>query len=216
MSTNPLVSIILTTWNRAALLPRAIASVRAQRWTEWELLVEDDGSTDETESLLASIALTESRMSVSRHDNFGPARSRNLGMTRAAGDIITFLDSDDEYETDHLRRRVRLFLEWPEVLFIHGGVRVIGDFDQRFVPDLDAPDRRIAVEQCAIGGTFFARRGVIEVAGGWRDGYGEDADLLRRIRGSCSVLRVEDPTYVYHRETSDSRCTTIVEVKGEE
>ncbi len=204
-----LVSIILTTWNRAALLPRAIASVQAQTYEHWELIVVDDGSTDETGQLLASISASDKRIHTFHHPNMGPARSRNAGMRLAKGDIVTFLDSDDEYAPEHLAIRVKLFLDDAAVRFVHGGVRVIGDAQLLSVPDLDDPSRMIPLSECAIGGSFFSRRGIIEAAGGWRDGYGEDADLLKRIRSITPVTRVNNPTYIYHRETTDSRCTTV-------
>jgi glycosyltransferase involved in cell wall biosynthesis len=207
---NALASIILTTWNRAELLPRAIASVQAQLWTQWELIVEDDGSTDATPELLREIAHGDMRIRVHRHANIGPAGSRNAGMMLACGDIITFLDSDDEYDDNHLQLRMSVFHQQPDVCFIHGGVRVIGQREQHFVPDLNDPARMIPIDQCAIGGTFFARRGVIEGAGGWRSGYGEDSDLLRRVRRLYPIHYLDSPTYLYHRETEDSRCSTLL------
>ncbi|MCZ7556463.1 MAG: glycosyltransferase [Bacteroidia bacterium] len=205
--TSPLVSIILATWNRAPLLRRAIASVRAQRWKHWELIIVDDGSTDGTQDLLAEVCRSDTRIKIFRHANAGPARSRNEGMRHARGDIVTFLDSDDEYLPEHLYSRMHLFQHDRDLPFVHGGILVSCDPSLAFVPDLDDTSRLIPLRDCAVGGTFFARRGVIESVGGWHEGYGEDADLLRRISLRYRLLRVDTPTYLYHRETADSRCT---------
>jgi glycosyltransferase involved in cell wall biosynthesis len=212
----PLVSIILATWNRAPLLRRAITSVQAQGWEHWELIVVDDGSIDGTADLLAEACRVDTRIHAFRHANAGPARSRNAGMRHATGDIVTFLDSDDEYLPDHLSSRVRLFRDDQDLQFVHGGVLVTGDPDLAFVPDIDDPSRLISLRDCAVGGTFFARRGVVESVGGWRDGYGEDADLLRRVSLRYRVLRVDNATYLYHRETADSRCTQAGEVQDQD
>jgi glycosyltransferase involved in cell wall biosynthesis len=213
--TSPLVSIILATWNRAPLLRRAITSVQAQGWEHWELIVVDDGSIDGTADLLTEACRVDTRIHAFRHANVGPARSRNAGMRHASGDIITFLDSDDEYLPDHLLSRVHILRHDHLLQFVHGGILVTGDPSLAFVPDLDDPSRRIALRDCAIGGTFFAHRGVIESVGGWRDGYGEDADLLRRVSLRYRVLRVDTPTYLYHRETADSRCTRAGELHAQ-
>lgn len=205
--TSTRISIILATWNRAPLLRRAIASVRLQHWEHWELIIVDDGSTDGTPELLAELSGVDTRIRTFRHANVGPARSRNAGMRHATGDIVTFLDSDDEYLPDHLHSRIHVFQHDRELQFVHGGILVTGDPALAFVPDLDDTSRLIPLRDCAVGGTFFARRGVIESVGGWRDGYGEDADLLRRISLRYRVLRVDSATYLYHRETADSRCT---------
>lgn len=97
----PIISVILPTWNRAVLLREAINSVRWQTFREWELLVIDDGSTDDTPAMLA--ALDEPRLRVIRLDHTGnPARVRNAGLAVASGAYIAFLDSDDLWEPDKL------------------------------------------------------------------------------------------------------------------
>jgi|GEM_PF-147394 len=206
-ATYPLVSIVLTTYNRAHLLPRAIDSVLMQHYESWELLLVDDGSQDETPALLRTLTGHDARIRTFRHSNRGPAASRNAGMREVRGEFLTFLDSDDEYLAEHLYLRVAFMLAHPEVHFIHGGVVVEGSEAEQLVPDVNDTTRRIHIDRCAVGGTFFARRGVIEKAGGWRPGYGEDADLFERIERLFTVRRIDVPTYLYHRDTADSRCT---------
>lgn len=92
----PLFSFIIPTFNRAHLLPRCIASVQQQPLAEWELIVADDGSTDETEQLVAGIARADRRVSYQRQENQGAGIARNLGASVARGQYLVFLDSDDE------------------------------------------------------------------------------------------------------------------------
>ncbi|MBN1446537.1 MAG: glycosyltransferase family 2 protein [Bacteroidetes bacterium] len=206
----PLVSVILTTYNRADLLSRAVESVLMQSWQNWELIVIDDGSTDGTPKLLAEFVRLDARVRTLRQENQGPGRSRNRALHESYGDMISVLDSDDAYAVDHLYLRVRYMIDHPEVDFIYGGYRAIGSDTQMLVPDMDDPSIQVPLDECVIGGTFFARRGVIEEAGGWDHGYGEDARLFARIRSSFMVKKVDFPTYLYHRDTIDSRCTRLV------
>lgn len=88
-------SIITPTYNRAALLQKAIRSITGQTYTNWELIVVDDGSTDNTEEEIQKF-LDDSRIRYIKKHNTGGADSRNFGANLAKGDFITFLDSDDE------------------------------------------------------------------------------------------------------------------------
>jgi glycosyltransferase involved in cell wall biosynthesis len=205
----PLVSILMATYNRADLLPRAVESVLLQSWHNWELLIVDDGSTDDSAALLRDFTALDGRIRALAQENAGPARSRNRALHESCGDLVTVLDSDDAYAADHLSLRVRFMLAHPEIDFLHGGFRAIGSDAQMMIPDVHDPTRQVPLEECIIGGTFFAREGVIERAGGWEGGYGEDARLFARIRAMCRVRQVDFPTYLYHRDTIDSRCSQL-------
>jgi glycosyltransferase involved in cell wall biosynthesis len=207
---DPLVSIILPTYNRAATLPRALASVRAQTHTAWQLIVEDDGSTDETDAVLANWAALMPGLVVCSHPNIGPSASRNHGLTHAEGSLITFLDSDDEYLPEHLALRVAWMRAHPRTGMIHGGAHVIGDEAAQYVADARDPSQRIHIGECAVGGTFFCRADVLRASFGWPEGYAEDCRLLAELVRLTSVERVDFPTYLYHRDTGASRCDTAL------
>lgn len=125
----PLVSVIIPTYNRERCIAEAIDSVLAQTYGQFELIVVDDGSTDATGDLLQSRV---DRMRVIRMDgNQGPAAARNRGIAAAAGDLIAFLDSDDLWLPEKLSVQVRFFSDHPgcrvcqtEELWIRNGVRV--------------------------------------------------------------------------------------------
>jgi glycosyltransferase involved in cell wall biosynthesis len=88
----PLLSIVIPSFNRAALLQKALASVGAQDLSDSEVIVVDDGSTDETETIVRSCQF---KIHFERQTRKGPGAARNLGWTLARGDYIAFLDSDD-------------------------------------------------------------------------------------------------------------------------
>ena len=97
-----LVSIVMPTYNRADLLPRAIASIQGQTHQKWELIIVDDGSTDTTSDVLERFT-RDPRLRVIWADHSGVSGARNLGLDAASGDYIAFLDTDNEWTPDHLR-----------------------------------------------------------------------------------------------------------------
>lgn len=101
MTAVPAVSVVIATHDRAAWLAEAVASVRAQTFSDWELIVVDDGSTDGTGAFLA--ALDEPRLRVLRREHSGnPARVRNAGLAMARGTHVALLDDDDRWAPDKL------------------------------------------------------------------------------------------------------------------
>ncbi len=106
---NPEVSVIIPTYNRALFLPAAIRSVLAQTYKNFELLIVDDGSTDNTMEAVKGFLEKDKRIKYFYHDNKGPAFSRNAGIRKSTGDYIAFLDSDDEWFPEKIHRQLRLF-----------------------------------------------------------------------------------------------------------
>jgi glycosyltransferase involved in cell wall biosynthesis len=105
VSVTPLVSVIIPTYNRAHVVPEAIESVLLQTYPHIEVIVVDDGSTDNTPECLQQFA---SRVRVITQANAGPAAARNRGIEVAKGELIAFLDSDDLWLPTKLERQVTL------------------------------------------------------------------------------------------------------------
>ncbi|MFN9338956.1 MAG: glycosyltransferase family 2 protein, partial [Candidatus Kapaibacterium sp.] len=122
----PFFSVIMPTYNRAQLIERALQSLLAQTEKDWELIIVDDGSTDNTNELIRRFIADNPQYAVrySYHSNRGTGLSRNAGIMQACGMYVTFLDSDDEYDTDHLAIRRSIILDYPDVDLIHGGVQI--------------------------------------------------------------------------------------------
>lgn len=89
-------TIITPTFNREDMLQTTIKSVQAQTFTDWELIIVDDGSTDNTEKVVKDLFLKDERIKYIKKPNTGQADSLNVGSSHASGEFITFLDSDDE------------------------------------------------------------------------------------------------------------------------
>ena len=103
----PVVSVVLPVRDRSGPLRRAVESVQAQTLRDWELIVVDDGSTDDTPQVLAGVCAQEPRVRVIRQDCGGVSRARNRGIAAAHGELLAFLDSDNTWRPDFLDLAVR-------------------------------------------------------------------------------------------------------------
>jgi len=110
---NPLVSVIIPTYNRGWIINEAIDSVLAQDYVNYELIVVDDGSTDNTHDILNSY---QKNFLVLRQNNKGVSAARNRGLAAASGRFIAFLDSDDFWLPQKLSRQVDFFHSNPDAL----------------------------------------------------------------------------------------------------
>jgi glycosyltransferase involved in cell wall biosynthesis len=117
----PLVSIVMPSYNTAAFIGQAIESVQRQTWPHWELIIADDGSTDDTRIVAESYAARDPRIRFHSVPRTGkPAGTRNAGLRLTQGNFITFLDSDDEYEPDALMILLLPMLQDPYKTAVYG------------------------------------------------------------------------------------------------
>lgn len=202
----PFISVITPTFNRARILPRAIESALAQTFDDWEYIIVDDGSTDDTHHAIRSLIEDDPRIRYHRSDNHGTAQARDLGCSIAHGRYVTFLDSDDEYLPDHLESRAAILSAQPAIELLHGGVEIIGD---PLVSDKFDLSRQIHLSDCVIGGTFFIRRDLWKRLGGFGSiVYGDDSDFFSRAEeAGAYIVETDIPTYRYYRTEADSLCT---------
>jgi glycosyltransferase involved in cell wall biosynthesis len=107
------VSVVIPTYNRAHIVLNAVRSVLSQTFRDIELIVVDDGSTDDTAARLAAIDDPRLRCLMGRHA--GVSAARNLGVSKASGDLIAFLDSDDLWHPDKLTAEVAFLARHPDV-----------------------------------------------------------------------------------------------------
>ncbi len=115
---SPSVSIVMAAKNYARFLPQAVESVLAQTFTDWELLIIDDGSTDATPAVVRPF-LADPRIRYTRADRLGQSRAKNLGISLARGEFVAFLDADDAWEPAKVEKQLALFQDRPQVGVIY-------------------------------------------------------------------------------------------------
>ncbi|MEO6539624.1 MAG: glycosyltransferase family A protein, partial [Ferruginibacter sp.] len=116
MTSDPKVSIIMPTWNRAAFIMESVESVISQTYKNWELIIVDDGSDDNTAELIAQVK--DSRVKFYKAGKIGIGiRLKNIGIERSDGELIAFLDSDDLWPPTKLEKQVAVFDEYPDAGF---------------------------------------------------------------------------------------------------
>jgi len=126
-ASRPRISVIIPTHNRPAPLARAISSVRSQTWTDYEILVVDDGSNDPV--AMALDGFPDARLRLLAHPcRRGAAAARNTGLRAARGDYVAFLDDDDEWVPQKLERQLAQFTAAPaDTGLVYSGAQIVSD-----------------------------------------------------------------------------------------
>jgi glycosyltransferase involved in cell wall biosynthesis len=119
----PLVSVVVPTYNYGRFIGETLDSLRAQTYEEWECVVVDDGSTDDTEQVVARSAAADARVRYLRQPNQRQAVAKNTGLADARGRYVQFLDADDLLEPRKLERQVEFMEATPEADIVYGGAR---------------------------------------------------------------------------------------------
>ena len=130
------VSVVIPTYNRADTVPRAVQSVLAQTWPAKEIVVVDDGSSDNTREVLSGQG---PQVKYVYQDNQGVSAARNTGIRAASGDLIALLDSDDEWEPWKLELQIAAFREFPDLLIVGTDCYAI-EPGETYQQKLHAPD----------------------------------------------------------------------------
>ncbi len=122
----PRLSIILPTYNRARFLHDALQSIRSQTFTDWELIVVDDGSTDDSVSIIPKLLVDIPQPSqVIRQENQGAYGARNTGLGHAHGEFVAFYDSDDVWLPHHLQDCVQALDTHHDLGWVYGASRIV-------------------------------------------------------------------------------------------
>lgn len=238
-TTDPLVSIVTPARNAAAFLPETIASVQAQTYGNWEMIIVDDASTDGTGALIEQAARLDSRIRpIHVQEKTGlAARARNLGLAAARGELIAFLDADDLWYPEKLETQVRHLREHPEADGVCCWFEVFGD------PTRLKNERRILRqapvchrEEFRRGASFqtstvLLRRRIYDEIGGMDEDLrlpgGEDSeyffrvicryriDRIRRVLSRYRLAPVGESLLTFHRTSDNARGWGIYHVLRE-
>jgi glycosyltransferase involved in cell wall biosynthesis len=194
----PAVSVVMPAYNVSRYLGDAIESVMRQTFTDWELLIVDDGSTDNTLEIARHYAGRDPRIAVTHQANGGISAARNTALAHAQGLLIAILDSDDTWLPGFLETQVRILDQHPEIDIVTGnawlrGSRRDGQLARPHPDKRPAPDllNLIADEECVFIMSVFRRR-VYDTLGGF--------DVTMRSNEDYDYwLRAADAGFRFHR-----------------
>lgn len=203
--TSPLVSVVIPTYNRSAYLCQAIRSVLEQSYVDFEVIVVDDGSQDDTRSAVARFA--DPRVRYTCQDNAGRCAARNAGIRLATGRYVSFLDDDDLYLPNKLSSHMSALDADPDLGLVMGGYRCIdaeGAPFKEITPWLWHPclDLDTWLRVCpTIPAAVTVRKAWLASCGGFDESIGahaEDWDLwLRLAYAGCRMAWVEELVCAY-------------------
>lgn len=207
---NPTVSITMITRDRAGFIARAIESVLKQSFSDWELIIIDDDSKDDTEGVIRSFMSKDKRIRYQKNfPTLGISKSRNLGISMSKGKYVAVLDSDDVW-TDNMKLKKQLdFLENnPDYVLIGSNVRIVDDKDgfikntEFKLEDIDIRSKMLKFNQIAHS-TVMYRKESAEKIGGYDERLScvEDLDIFLRLGLTGKMKNLEDMTtsYTKHR-----------------
>lgn len=201
--TNLKVSIVIPTYNSMAYLPEAIASVQKQSFQAFEILVIDDGSTDDTEKWVSS--LTDSRLRLISQENQGCAVARNNGIRASKGQYIAFLDADDIWESGKLEEQASILDSFPNVGLVNTWISNI-DIEGNSLGSFGTPNAEgrvwetvIEVNPIMCGSAPMIRRQCFDQVGLFDQNLrsAEDWDMWIRIAKMYEFAVVKKPLVRY-------------------
>lgn len=207
---SPEISVVICTYNRDTYLDNGINSVINQTFTDWELIIADDGSQDNTFEIVNRYVQKFPNIRYLKHQNKKQAYAKNAAIQASFGKYITILDSDDAYKPNHLESRLEYMKNHPEIDLIEGG---FASEEEIFVADYFQPGQTINLRECVLGPTFFGKRKVFFELGGFENiHYGEDTDFWQRAEKIFKTQKVTEPqTYLYTR-AENSVTKSVLEV----
>jgi len=192
------VTVLMTVYNtKFSYVKRAIDSVLRQDFQGFELIIIDDGSSEENREELMHY--------VEKHDR-GQSESINRGVLSSTGEFITILDSDDEYKPHHLSSCLREVMHYD--LICSTTETIVDTKDDYYVPDKNDLTKLIHLDDTVLFGTLFGRKEVFSSIS-FRSGFAADAAFYEKAESQYRVNKADLRTYVYHRNIPNSICATI-------
>jgi len=206
----PAVSVVMAVFNGDRYLPETLASLRAQTFADFEIIVVDDGSTDDTARILADFAGQDGRCRIITQTNQGQVAARNLGAAQAAAPLLAWLDADDVAEPERLAKQTDYLRVHPEIAALGSALRIIDATStelsvQPYPVGSVAVANRMLEESALAHSAVMMRREVFLKIGGYRSAFlhAEDYDLWLRLLDRYAADNLPEPL-VRYRQHADS------------
>ncbi|RJF70796.1 glycosyltransferase family A protein [Rhodopseudomonas palustris] len=214
---NPAVAVILPTYNRARFVGEAIASVQAQSFPAWELVIVDDGSSDETEHAVAPF-LGDPRIRYIRQQNTGSSVARNRGLDETSAPLVAYLDSDNTWYPDFLALAVDQLAVHTEVDFVYGAlVTFLHNLPSACILWEPFDRARLEVGNFIDTNVLVHRRELVARYGGWDPNLSRLNDWDFALR--CTVdkpAHALNALAAYYRQVDDIRVSETIDAEKEQ
>jgi len=201
----PKVSVILPTYNRAHIIEKAIQSVLKQTYQDFEIIIIDDGSKDDTEKIIRGFQEKDNRIKYIRfEENKGAAAARNAGINMSKGEYITFQDSDDEWVIDKLEKQMKVIETSSENIVVYCGFwRIDGD-EKTYIPDINISNREGNIHKELLKRNFIGTPSILllkknlEKIGMFDENLSrlQDWDLAIRLSKYYNFKLIDEPLYI--------------------
>lgn len=210
---HPLVSVIMPTYNRKHIIKNAIDSVLNQTYTNFELLIIDDGSEDNTIGLLNSIKDDRVRILTNKR-NHGSSFSRNKGLRHAKGNIIMYLDSDNTWDSEYIETMIGAFIHLPDADAIYCGQYLFKGFDcpNPYAIRFGTYNKTLLHNRNYIDlNCFCHKKEIIETVGGFDERIWRlvDWDLILRISNQLKIYSIPTLLCNYYEHDFKDRITNL-------
>jgi glycosyltransferase involved in cell wall biosynthesis len=210
------ISVIIPCYNYGHLIADTLQSIISQTYGDWEIIVVDDGSTDNTADVVREYVGRDKRISFHQQQNAGPSAARNKALQIAKGDFIQFLDADDLLERKKFEVQLQLFRENPHAGIVYGSVRYFTKdpcdpadrlftywgSDKEWMPKLTGPGLEILPAtlkgNIAHISSLMFRKQVVEQAGAWDVNKRAAEDYLFLLR--CAM----NNAYFFYHDTPET------------
>ena len=213
MLSGELVSVVVPAFNAAAFIEKTLRSVLAQTHKDLEVIIVDDGSTDDTAAICRQLGLADARVQLVSTPNNGVAAARNTGIDRASGRYIAFIDADDIWHPTKIEKQLaalrRLPADWGAVYTLHRFIdpndQVIED-DQGFVERSFILGRNLILRPVGNGSSLLVRRDAAVAINGFDSSYAEigiggceDLDFELRLAAKYKIEAIPERLVGYRR-----------------
>jgi glycosyltransferase involved in cell wall biosynthesis len=214
--TSPKVSVIIPTYNRAAYIGETIESIQKQTYTNWEIIIIDDGSDDNTEEIVEKI--NDNRIRFYKAGRIGVgSKIKNIGMEKAKGELIAFIDSDDLWAPAKLEKQITALQQYPEAGFsLTGGYnfKTINEPLEYFYKQREGLKYGNVFIACfkseiaATTPTLILKKECLQVTGGFKEIKPlSDVDFILSLAHSFNAVILYEP--LFYRRLHDTNYSSV-------
>lgn len=221
MITNPLVSVIIPAYKAEKYIEETIRSVLNQTYENVEIIVVNDGSPDNLESIVRKLQLEDDRLKYYKIKNLGVSYARNYGYSKSSGEYLAFLDADDVWLPNNLELKLKKFLEDDSFGLVHSDAQVFNSESHLLNEFLQGKegfllDDLLCWNGCCVPApsSILVKRSVFETVKGFDENLSTsaDKDFFIRVSSIAKIGRIEQVTWYYRvHENNMSKNITLME-----